>query len=107
MKPSGKEVLIELVELERGYGDGLGVASTTIGENLCGRDGRSVASRLRRLEDAGLILRRAAGSSIWKSTKRGRELTDLLIAADATRGGKFRPYGQFTTLTEQLALSDR
>lgn len=95
----GKHVLLAIDELEKA---GHRPVSALIAYRAIGRsDGRAITHKLRRLEEAQLV---RVKDKVWRTTVRGKELAQQLIEADARRGGHFRPYAEFTTLMERLAL---
>lgn len=106
MSVSGKDILLAVYEAEeKAAAEAPDTATGALARSVGLKDGRSIAHRLHRLERAGLL--KKVGRGYWATSFRGRQLSVDLIAADATRGGKFRPYSEFTTLRERLALSHR
>lgn len=101
MKARGREVLYTIRDLERRDAGPLRVGR--IGREMGFRDGRNVAAKLRRLENARLIVRLPTG--LWVSSLRGQEVERLCSAYDHARGGEFRPMTEFVPdVTERLAL---
>lgn len=91
MKPRGREVLYSLRDLEEVPGVRW-VMAGDLAKRLRLKDGRAITQTLQDLERCGLTQRwPELTHPNWRTTERGREVERIVSAADAHRGGSFRP----------------